>query len=43
MNKILITSLFTLLLIFNASAGTDGVNKLSKIKPKDVKDCFEND
>ena len=41
MNKILITSLLTLLLTFSASAGTDGENNLSKNNPKQVKDCFE--
>ena len=41
MNKILITSLLTLLLTFNASAGTDGNNDLSKNNPEQVKDCFE--
>jgi phospholipid-binding lipoprotein MlaA len=29
------------LIIFSANAGTDGVNNLSKNKPKQVKDCFE--
>jgi phospholipid-binding lipoprotein MlaA len=41
MKKILITSLLSLLIIFSANAGTDGVNNLSKNKPKQVKDCFE--
>ena len=41
MKKILITSFLTLLFIFGANAGTDGVNELSKNKPKQVKDCFE--
>tara|TARA_B100000900_G_C20474262_1_gene672704 strand:- start:52 stop:843 length:792 start_codon:yes stop_codon:yes gene_type:complete len=41
MKKILITSLLSLLIIFSASAGTDGENNLSKNKPKQVKDCFE--
>ena len=41
MNKILLTSFFTLLIIFSANAGTDGVNELSKNKPNKVKDCFE--
>jgi phospholipid-binding lipoprotein MlaA len=41
MNKILITSLLSLLLTFNASADTDGEIKLSKNNPEQVKDCFE--
>ena len=41
MKKILLTSFLTLLLMFGANAGTDGVNELSKNKPKQVKDCFE--
>jgi phospholipid-binding lipoprotein MlaA len=41
MKKILITSIITLLFIFNASAGTDGENSISKNNPKKVKDCFE--
>ena len=40
MNKILLTSLIAIMLTFNASAGTDGKNSLSK-KPGPVKDCFE--
>ena len=41
MNKILLTSFLTLLFVFGANAGTDGVNELSKNKPKQVKDCSE--
>jgi phospholipid-binding lipoprotein MlaA len=41
MKKIIITSLITVMLSFNVSAGTDGENNLSK-KTKPVKDCFEN-
>ena len=41
MNKILLTSFLTFFLMFNANSGTDGVNEISKNKPKDVKDCFE--
>ena len=41
MKKILLTSFLTLLFIFSANAGTDGVNELSKNKPSQVKDCFE--
>ena len=41
MKKILITSLITIILTSNVSAGTDGENNLSK-KSKPVKDCFES-
>ena len=41
MKNLLITFLLTFFLIFNANSGTDGVNEISKNKPKDVKDCFE--
>ena len=41
MKKILLTSLLSILLSANVSAGTDGENKISK-KPKPVKDCFES-
>ena len=41
MNKILLTSFLTFFLMFNANSGTDGINEISKNKPKDVKDCFE--
>ena len=41
MNKILLTSFLTFFLMFNANSGTDGVNEISKNKPKEVKDCFE--
>ena len=40
MKKFLITSLISLMLATNVSAGTDGENNLSK-NPKPVKDCFE--
>ena len=40
MNKILLTFLISIIFSFNASAGTDGENNLSK-DPKPVKDCFE--
>ena len=41
MKKIIITSLISMMLSFNVSAGTDGENSLSK-NSKPVKDCFEN-
>jgi phospholipid-binding lipoprotein MlaA len=41
MKKIIITSLISLMLAANASAGTDGENNLSKRNPGEVKDCFE--
>jgi len=41
MKKYLQTSFLTFFLIFSANAGTDGVNELSKNKPKNIKDCFE--
>tara|TARA_B100000902_G_C27231001_1_gene874824 strand:- start:382 stop:1173 length:792 start_codon:yes stop_codon:yes gene_type:complete len=41
MNKYLLTSFLSLFLILSANAGTDGVNELSKNKPKNIKDCFE--
>ena len=41
MNKILLTSFLTFFLMFNANSGTDGINEISKNKPKEVKDCFE--
>ena len=41
MKKFLITSLISLMLSSNVSAGTDGENNLSK-NPKPVKDCFES-
>ena len=41
MNKIIITSLISLMLATNASADTDGENNLSKRNPGEVKDCFE--
>jgi phospholipid-binding lipoprotein MlaA len=40
MNKILITSLISIMLISGASAGTDGENNLSK-NSEPTKDCFE--
>ena len=42
MKKILITSLISLMLATNVSAGTDGENNLSKKNSGDVKDCFES-
>ena len=42
MRKILITSLISLMLATNVSAGTDGENNLSKNNSGQVKDCFEN-
>ena len=42
MHKILITSLISLILTTNVSAGTDSVNNLSKKNSGQVKDCFEN-
>ena len=41
MKKILITSLISLMLATNVSAGTDGENSLSKKNSGEVKDCFE--
>jgi phospholipid-binding lipoprotein MlaA len=41
MKKFLITSLISLMLSSNVSAGTDGENNLSK-NPKPIKDCFES-
>ena len=41
MKKILITSLISLMLATNVSAGTDGENNLSKKNSGEVKDCFE--
>ena len=41
MNKILITTLMTLMVTLSANAGTDGENNLSKNKTGQVKDCFE--
>jgi len=41
MKKIIITSLISIMLSCNVSAGTDGENSLSK-NPKPTKDCFEN-
>ena len=41
MKKFLLTFLITLLLVFNAKAGSDGEINLSKNKPEKVKDCFE--
>ncbi|MDB9738827.1 VacJ family lipoprotein [Candidatus Pelagibacter sp.] len=42
MNKIIITSLISLILATNVSAGTDGENNLSKKNSGEVKDCFES-
>ena len=42
MKKILITSLISLMLATNVSAGTDGENNLSKKNSGEVKDCFES-
>jgi phospholipid-binding lipoprotein MlaA len=41
MKKIIITSLISIMLSSNVSAGTDGENSLSK-KAKPTKDCFES-
>jgi phospholipid-binding lipoprotein MlaA len=41
MKKIILLSLISILLTFNANAGADGENSLSKKSPKPVKDCFE--
>jgi len=41
MKKLIITSLITLMLVSNVSAGTDGELKLSK-NSKPTKDCFES-
>ncbi len=41
MKKIIITSLISLMLATNASAGTDSENNLSKRNPREVVDCFE--
>jgi len=42
MKKIILTSLISLMLATNVSAGTDGENNLSKKNSGEVKDCFEN-
>ena len=42
MNKILITSLISLMLFSGASADTDGQNTMSKKSPGKVRDCFES-
>ena len=42
MKKILITSLLSIILASNVSAGTDGLNSLSEKNSGQVKDCFEN-
>ena len=42
MKKIIITSLISLMLATNVSAGTDGENSLSKKNSGEVKDCFES-
>ena len=42
MNKILLTSLISLMLITSVSADTDGEISLSKKNSVQVKDCFEN-
>ena len=41
MNKFLITSLISLMLVANAFADTDGENNLSKKNSGEIKDCFE--
>ena len=41
MKKIIISFTFSLLIVFHASAGTDGQNVLSKNDPTKIKDCFE--
>ena len=41
MKKIILTSLISLMLATNVSAGTDGENSLSKKNSGEVKDCFE--
>ena len=41
MKKIIITTLVSIMLSSNVSAGTDGENSISKSK-KPVKDCFES-
>ena len=42
MKKFLLTSLISLMLATNVSAGTDGENSLSKKNSGEVKDCFES-
>ena len=42
MKKIIITSMISLMLTVNVSAGTDGENSLSKKNSGEVKDCFES-
>jgi len=42
MKKIILTSLISLMLATNVSAGTDGENNLSKKNSGEVKDCFES-
>ena len=41
MKKIIITSMISLMLTVNVSAGTDGENSLSKNNSGEIKDCFE--
>tara|TARA_B100001093_G_scaffold513500_1_gene585568 strand:- start:714 stop:1505 length:792 start_codon:yes stop_codon:yes gene_type:complete len=41
MKKLFLTIFITLLLTFNANAGSDGELNLSKNNPEKVKDCFE--
>jgi len=42
MKKIIITSIISLMLATNVSAGTDGENSLTKKNSSEVKDCFES-
>lgn len=41
MKKIIFSFILSLFLTFNANAGADGENNLSKNSPEKVKDCFE--
>jgi len=40
--KIIITTLYIILLAFNANAASDGELVLKKNEPSEIKDCFEN-
>ena len=40
--KLVITTLLTIIIAFNANAGSDGELVLKKNQPSEVKDCFEN-
>ena len=40
--KLVFTTLLTIIIAFNANAGSDGELVLKKNQPSEVKDCFEN-